>query len=701
MHKKSETVLMTTFILISLFLGFFTILPLMKVFADDSLYTLIPSVDFVGTLVRVRGEIGTENGSYKIFFDDIEVKTGTAIANDVNDTFTVPNSTIGGHPVRIQDNSTGIFSNPMNFTVRTSYTIKALTLPHPTQMQEGANVTILAEVTGGETTINGNVTVKDPADVEHTTNITIPIGSDGYGETSKSYLLDFDENPHTFYVGTYELALNLLNQTLATGSFQIGLTNATQYHRFQTVHIQALNYSTNDILKILIVDMTTNETVVFESTPQNASGPDGKITANWTIPANASLGIYKVNVTHTTVPAPGKAVPDSQIFTIIQKSFACEVRTINLDNEPVQGVAVEAEDSQGSTIRTNISNEEGLASFRLEASNYSFVAYVNSTQVGLIERVSLSQNLTGPLALNVSCSLAHLKISVKEANEVALPFIRLSINFTFTTRTNSTDTETVTAETNLTGMAVFRNLFANTNYTVKASRYDRIFSTANINLTSTSWFNISCPTLELIARALDRFGEPLEGAQVRVYDWGVGLSGIKGAGDTNQNGEITFNLTFGRYIVHVYKTVLLNETNTYLTDQPTNFIVSCKLFNLTLDVNVQDYFGQGIPNANVTIEREGAVLSSKNTGGAGLARFTEIIGGNYRVLVRIGEKLRKISLLDLQEPTNAILKISEVVSIGGFIVETSSLVTVVLVVGLIGAFTLAIFYRRITSQRKE
>ncbi len=698
MHRKLLAETMIIFVFFFIISAFLTVLPVSKVLAADALDTISPSVGFVGTNVTVTGHIGTLNGSYRIFFDDVEVKSGNASLDSVRDFFFVPNGTSGGHPIRIQDVTTGNYTRSLNFTIQTSYVLKAITLPYPKQLQEGANVTILAAVIGGDEMLDANITVKDPANVDHVSNITILVGQDGFGQINKTYPVDFDNNPHTFYSGKYDVSLETLYETFATENFTIGLTDAIEYNRFQKVNVQALNYTSNDILKITI---THNKEMVFESATQNASAPLGTITANWTIPANASLGTYEVNVTRAVTSGPEKPIQDSQAFAIVSKLFACEIETFNLDNEPVEGILVEANSTVISYFDYEYTNEDGIAGFSLEATNYVFTAVLNNTEVGSTAEISLSQNLTGSLKLNITLSLAHFEIQVKDAYGNVLPLVAIKANFTHTSRQNTTIARWASAETNLDGRAALRNLFININYTITLSRYGEIFETININLTSTQFFNTTVPTLGLIVRTLDRNGAPLTDAQVKVYDWGIGLSGLKGTGDSGASGEVTFNLAFGKYLVRVYKQLLLNETTTYVITQPTNFSVFCRLYNLTLKVNIVDYFGQGIPNANVTLRREGTSLSSSHTRGDGVADFTELFGGDYRVLVYMGDRLSRSMQLYLDEPETINLRLAEIVSIGGFITETGHFVTVLLIIVLIAVFLLAFIYRRLKVSRKQ
>ena len=706
--KRTASFSVITLLVLTLFTAFYTPKALAEVTITDISLAKGP----VGTAVTITGQIATQNGSYKVFFGGArtEVTSGNATQTSVSATFTVPNSTFGEQPIELRDmTKEEFYISPHAFIVQTSYIVKALTPQSPEQMQEGANVTIIAAVTGGNFTTLANITVTDPANIPPSAaNVSIPIAQDGYGEANRTYPTDFSQNPHTYYVGSYKMKLNIADETHATGSFTIGLTNATEYHRFQTVFIQAANYTTSDLLTVRIT--YTNGTVALP--PSNASSPLGIVTANWTIPANASLGVYTVEVENAKPLGFEKPVPETQNFTIVSKSFDCEVRTLNLDGETVAGVLIEANNMTVTAVRSNTTNEDGVALLNLKATNYTIKAFWNASdgpkaEVGRTSWMNvgaLPGDRVGVHAINITCSLAHIKVAVEDSKGASIPFVDVNITFTYTSRITPTPiTPTpLSSETDLGGRATFRNVYTNVNYTIKASRYGYVFATVVSNLTLTRWFNLTCPTYRLVIKVYDRNGAALQGAQVEVYEWSMGLSGLVGAEPTGSSGEVAFNSTFGKYFVDVYKNdMLVNRTVVLLIDQTTDFLVHCKLYSLTLDVNVIDYFGLGIPNANVTIEREGALLSSSNTGSNGVAQFTELVGGNYRILVYIGEKPYEITTMYLQEPQTVSIKISDLVSIGGFTTETSYFLTAALIILLIIALLSVFLYRRLKARQKK
>lgn len=705
LHKQPERGFAEATIFIAIIMvSFFSVAVVMReVSAEVSIIKIVPAEGFVGTEVTVVGQINTENGSYTILFDDTPKKNGTATFTDVSDTFEIPRSALGSHEVKLIDVNASE-SETQNFTVKTMYAVEATLPPEPKQLQEGANVTVFAVITGGNasTTSSAKITVEDPANETYSTEeFTIQIDSQGGGNVSQTYPFQFNGGNHTTsFVGTYKMTLvNIINETLATGDFTVGLTDLTEYYRFQTVSIQAHNYTSSDVGKIKIV---YNDETIFESTP-NAS--ENMIAASWTIPANASLGVYMVEIEKTPQE---KQVPDLQDFTIVSKSFLCDVKTLDLDKQEVIGVLVEATNISSSQVASSrTTNETGTASFNLEAANYTFKAFWNVSdaprkQVGETSEKSLDGNLTGTRTINVTCLLATIKVAAKDLQGTSLPLVEVNLNFTYTSRLNVSINESLSTETNVNGTASFPTLFTDVSYLIEASRYGYPFIKSTVNLTSSFWFNVTSPTHELTINVYDRNNDELPNVQVRVYEWSTGANGTDTPyvkqGATNIDGNIKFNFTFGKYGVSVYiDDVLLNKTAVSLIDETTIFKVSCKLYPLTLNVSVQDYLGQGINNANVTLEREGKPLFSSHTSGNGVARFQELVGGHYKIFIFINEAPYAITTLNLQESKTVTLKIGEIILIGGFVTKTSYSVTLIFLLMLIVISTLVFFGRRFKS----
>jgi len=112
-----------------------------------------------------------------------------------------------------------------------------------------------------------------------------------------------------------------------------------------------------------------------------------------------------------------------------------------------------------------------------------------------------------------------------------------------------------------------------------------------------------------------------------------------------------------------------------------------------------DYFGQAIPNANVTVEREGVPLSSAPTEGDGVAQFLDLVGGNYKAFVFMEGKPYEIATFSLIEPQTVTLKIASVVSLGGLLTQMTHFIIVVFVLILAVAFSLSLVYRRLKARQ--
>jgi len=104
--------------------------------------------------------------------------------------------------------------------------------------------------------------------------------------------------------------------------------------------------------------------------------------------------------------------------------YDCQIIVQNLDKEPVENVYVRAYNSTG-YVASQISLQNGSLIFNnLEATNYTFVAFwdivARNSEIGRISNVTVCRNLS----LNMTCKLAHLKISVKDKDEKPLRFTR-------------------------------------------------------------------------------------------------------------------------------------------------------------------------------------------------------------------------------------------------------------------------------------
>ena len=688
--KKSK--ITATFIALLLMTAFITsLLPQ----ATSTITTITPNSGPVGTTVRVVGEIDTTNGSYVIYFDDEEVKNGTAMDRTVNDTLIVPHRPEGNYTVRLHD-VTGNTNDTATFTIETAYYIEAVVPTQPEQLQEGELTEILVNVTGGaeNTRYWANITIIDPSgavyynDTLQLTNTT----STGHGEGNRTYPTDFSSGAHINYTGTYEIAFN---KTLATESFFIGLTNATEYGRFQFVGVRAAGYQPSESVWVNITFV--GEDVI--SIQKNAS-TEGVIEASWEIPGNASMGLYTVTIANSTTPGTIKPIPDTQNFTIVEIPF--QVQTKKLDGEVLADVKIDVYNATSDWIASDKTDEEGLASFSVEGGNYTIEASwaIKSAEYVLVGTL-INQSIKKSVNLTLWCWIVHLKIAISPP----LPFINLTLTYHY-------DNKTITSsfETNSTGIIKTYYMPTNISYTIEARRYGFTFYNETIQYLSAemdvTWVNITitCPTYTMSVKVLDSKGESLSNVQVNLMEWSSWDSADSGT--TDNQGNVNLSATFGRYKVKVYddnavlgQEVVLNETMIDLIEDELSVVVHCKIFNIDLSVKTLDFFGQPVPNAMVKIERkfgqEWIKIGNSTTGLDGIAPLNSIVGGDYRISIYLAGKLAEIKQLYLDESKQILFKIDTYAIIGWYPVEIVQLITYISIVLLVVVFSLALTYRRL------
>jgi hypothetical protein len=385
MHNKTVSKILIAILTISMFSVFLSTLPASAV----SLIELTPTSGNVGTQVRLVGTIDTLGGSYAIYFDtngdgsiqygwaNETVKTGNAPADtyDVNTTFVVPaclGSDAGlNHRVVLRDEQT-VATVTAWFAVVTS---RVLTVSPTTIQQEGSNVTAFMTVTGGTVANQLNrytVYVTDPAggrtrktNLDFTTsavgsgsaNCTIPDDFAGWGFPSSG-------TPNTDLCGTYTVnadrvlpgAITNASQT----SFQIRLTNASSYGRFETVNVKTTGWATNQNVTVTITD--PNGTVAQTWPNQNLT--TGMANLNWTIPWNAVQGTYNVTVYNAT--GNNKAVTSTNLFEVGSAAL-----TVTFTTNPTN-----IQRTQTMTARFNIKYPDGTV--------YNNVTHFNSITVYIV-----------------------------------------------------------------------------------------------------------------------------------------------------------------------------------------------------------------------------------------------------------------------------------------------------------------------------
>jgi len=683
--RREVATVFITMILITTLAASFT----PKAAAATPTISINPTSGPVGTEVRVNGTIDTSNGSYRILWDGKNVREGICNGTTmVNDTFIVPFSVKGYHNITLNDVTPGTNSTSSTFEVTTSCYVSA----DPARTLEGLYTTITVGVRDAEAnrTYTFTINVTDSLNRNWTANRLVRTKEDGSGENSTKYPDDF-AGADTKYLGTYSMTVN---ETLASGSFAVGVTDDLDYRRTNRVIIQGAGYNgTRDVTINL-----TKDGISVKGYPKNVTTSEqGVATDLWTIPENATLGIYTVALTNATTGKVKGLIPDIQNFTVIEIIVYCQARN-KYDDEPLADVTIEIS-SRGAPIIRGKTNTTGWVDFRLlYRGNYTFKAFWEEVQVGSLENQSVTGSATDYLLqklFNIECELARITITVTDKDGLPLPFINITL-------TSNKTGPLHLPETNYTGIAI-TNAFTNTSCTLEARRYGYLFNRTSIeNLTLTSRINITCPTYTLFVHVLDSKSLPLQSVSVIAYEWSS--QRVTGSGITNDLGSIAVNCTFGRYKIRVYDQqsgILLNETVTDLIEDKSFLVIHCRISNLDFSVAVKDYFGHPIPNALVKIEREGEEIGSLHVGSNGTVSLHGIIGGDYRISVYVAGKLCETRTLYIDETKVVVFKVDRFVMIGGYSLEITQFVAWISLGIVFVLFVLALMFKRLRKVKEK
>lgn len=663
-----------------------TISFLPKAKAETKILSIAPISGNVETAVQLRANISTVNGTYEIWFDETLLISRNATGNDVNASFTVPHGPAGSHNVTMIDVDAGE-NDTATFMVLTSYSFEPAVPKSPAQLQEGENVAISVNVTGGKSNYTyPNIKVQTPGNLtyEALNSITTNVVGDFY--CNLTYPNDFSSGANTNFTGEHKI---LFNATVVNRFF-IGLTNRSEYHRGDLVNIKAVNYPPNQNVTITL--KFGNETI--DSIPLNVT--DGGINTNWSVQFDATVGNYTLSI--TPVPDSKKEANDTQLFKI--PGFKTEIFTLNLANETIPNVFVRLYDELADERYDSTSDESGLASFMLEGGNYGGEAFFKEVKVGKINFTIAKEGQARPV--NLTCQLTSMNINVMDAQNVSVPFVAISLTYNYTTNLDVTKnrTETEFGETNIAGLLRLHSLLPNITYIINASRYGEVFNQNNSTVSELSAqdcvdITIFCPVRTLHVNVVDAGDQPIINATAKVQEL---MGGLYYTTTTDEDGKAVLNCTFGRYFVKVYVGEIMLYENKTPVDlyQNQNISISCKRYGLTLSVRVGDYFGQPIPSANVTLQREGLSLSPRTTESDGTATFDNIVGGNLTIRIYLTDQTQpfaiKASLVD--ESKTIEIKIDKYVILAGFLVETSHLATAIIILATVILIFLIEIYRK-------
>jgi len=668
-----------------------------RVAAPTALISVSPSTGTVGTKVVLIGNISTTNGQFNVTFDTILVATGTAAEISVNVTFAVPEAPVGSHTISLADVTTGE-KGETTFFVTTSYTLN-IKYPadfQPTQqLQEGDTAPMAINITGGDqsATYPMNVTVHTPHTNE-TYSIIASLSTSllGTGNISIVYPQDFSPNAATGIVGQYMVQLN---STLATTNFTIGLTNSTEYHRIDTVYIQAL-YAPDENVNLTITGKSVNiqETLIASVT--------GLVNyTNPTLLSTAAIGSYMVNIT-SIENITQKSPPDVQNFTV--PGYAINITVKNLAGIPLPSTnvtvlenGVRVEDATGISA-----SETGLVQLMLESGNYTGIAYFKN----MVDRI-IGQNWINITDLNqthtqdFTCNITSAKITIKNQDGIPIPDIGLQL-----LSENQTLSITFTLTTNISGIAVAFYLLPHENYVFNASRYDMLFlvNTTIQDLPLQAFFdeNITLPRFTLHIVVIGALGQPVQGAAVKVSEVS---GGFINEADTSSEGTVDVTGDFGKYLTEVYiQGIKLNETTASLNETAVNITIVLDLYGLDITIQVVDYFGQPISGATVTVQR-GSWQETVQTGPDGKALFINAFGGDIDVVVILPGQSQPYSITGFTVlPSTSIppIRAEKYVLLAGSLVDTIQLIAIVLIVVMVVIIlAVEVFRRRRVIGKKE
>jgi len=646
----------------------------------------------VGDTVRIIGTVNTTDGEYRIWLGTYNVTPTEprATENQVNVTFQIPHVPNANYTITLQDVDKNINATTW-LLVEPAYYIKVITPSPPLQLQENDTVKILVNVTGGKQNVvyYANVSVMIPSPLRTNYSATVELTNttdtgDGFANITYPNQTLFSGS-HTDYTGLYRIYFNE-TQNLAEDSFFVGITDKSEYHREEVVQIKAVSYQLNQTANITITFLKTNKT---DSWLVNAT-QQGMINTTWPggVPWNASIGVYNITITSGT----SKKIPDSQNFSV--PGYPIQVYTRNLAGDAVPQILVEAFDEAANTTYSNTTDGNGLARLQLEKGNHTFEAFWKEVKVGRMQNVTIAGNYT----YDLPCDLANMKITVKDEDENLIPFVFLNITYKYiTTKELNTENGSTSGQTDLSGVFLINSTLTHINYTINASRYEIVFNKNNNtiqDLPAKAWFNVTilCPPKTLTLNVTENHRNPLPNARVELIEQ---MGGIAYTKFSNDSGIAVINCTFGNYTLKVYKNnIFLNETFLEMFND-TYSEIYCKLYNLTVSVKVVDYFGQAIPNANVTWQAYG-LQNSTLTKSDGIATFSNVIGGDLQVTVYLPSQSQpfEVTTSFIDSSRTIEIKLGKYVILAGFLVETSHLTTAIIIAATVLLVLLIEVYRR-------
>ena len=655
-----------------------------------NIYLATPQEAPARTLVNVQGTIDTTNGTYELYLGGKVVATDKSEGFYVNANFTVPELPAGDYTMTLRDVARRVNATD-TFKITVGYYITANAPSPPALLQEGSQIALNVTLTGGTagTTYQANITVElpSPLGTEYTRSITLTAATQtGTAHTELPFPSpDFQPSGAvTNFTGLYSAYFNKTEQ-LASSQFFIGLTDASQYHRAETVTIRAVGYEANQAAALSI----TNQDGANVHSASVTATSEGIINAAWTVPNNALIGTYEVKI---APEGTTKTIADAQNITV--PGYPIRIRTVNLAGEIVSGIAVEALDQATDKTYTATSGEAGIAIVNLEKGGNNVTAYWNEVKVG-----EIILTITGENSYDLTCRLTNLKIIVQDKNGFKVPFVALNVTYRYTTtKQGSSRTGSASGQTDISGAFALDSVLPGIAYTISASVYRVVFNANNNTFTDipavpTHEIIILLPSRLLTLKIIDYTLKGLPNARLALFEQ---KSGIFYANLTDADGSSSIEVAFGKYQLRVYKdNILLNETVIEAFND-TQAEIRCVLYNLQVSVAVVDFFNQPVSNVNVDFRGPDQITRSTMTSAEGIATFSNVIGGDSQVLAYSNGRQDYYEAINLrvESPTAVQIKMGRFVLLAGLLVETSLFLTLVIILPVLVVFILFEVYRR-------
>jgi hypothetical protein len=597
------------------------------------------------------------------------VAQGVAEGYYVNTNFTVPELPAASYALILRDVAINVNASD-TFTVQAGYAVT----PSSSTIQEGGSVTINVAVYGGAlgTNYGATVTVTSPSGTAYTA--TVNLGAPNVQGTATQTLTfpssSFSPAGDTTASGSYSLSMN---SSLATSSFTVGVLDKTTYHRGEAIAIRAIGYTPNSAATITIAG--SSGTIDTLTSTADASGV---VTATWTVASNTPIGDCTVKIS-----GAGKSAEDKQTFTV--SGYAVTVKVVNLSGTAISGVNVVSVDSATGAQTNQTSDASGTATFGLEKGNHQLTAYLNGVNVG-----QTNITVTGDGTFTLTCQLSDMKITVQSKDGTPIPFVDLTISY---------QGGSSTAKTGAQGSYTLASIVTGATYTIAASLYGQTFNAGNNTAVSqsqaTTQVTIICPTEDVALTVTGYNNQPISGARVELVE---NTNGLSYTATTGSDGAASMQATFGTYRVRIYKdSALISETNQQVF-AATQKTIRSSIYGIDLSVRVVDLFGSPISNAQVTIN--GAQQTSASTAGDGKATFSNIIGGDMQIVAQIQGTSGASQALSVvvNEPTTVQVKLDNYVSVGGMLLQASTLTTIVIIVVVAVVFAVVEVIRRKKSK---